>query len=93
MTSYKILLPGSYHELNTPARGYLEGVIVSFEDGREYELTFLDEYNRKHYGFYFEGQTVLIIEDVTAENIQQEVAILAAQDAFVSMPSGRRKTP
>ncbi|APR85076.1 Hypothetical protein A7982_10425 [Minicystis rosea] len=75
---YDIHLPDAYHELNTPARGYLEGIEVRFDDGSKCVLTFLDDYNREHYGYYFEGQNVVIVEDVTQENIESAIARMAA---------------
>ena len=75
--AYRIHLPEAYHELDTPARGYLEHVEVRFDDGGSCELTFLDCYNQSLYPFYFEGQNVVVLEEVTREHIEAAVARMA----------------
>ncbi len=80
--AYEILLPEAYHELNTPARGYLEGVEVRFDDGSTCVLTYLDPHNQEYYAFYFEGQNVIIVESVSAESIRDTVEKLAREGAL-----------
>jgi hypothetical protein len=85
----EIIIPDSYHELETPARGYLEDIEVQFKDGRCYKLTFLDHYNDDHYRFYFEGQRVVVIDAVTIENIRCAVRRLNSDGYFAASAKDR----
>lgn len=85
---YTIKLPDAYHELNTPARGYLEDVEVSWEDGRSCKITFLDPYNKEHYPFYFEGQDVVILPEVSAQNIEDAVRKMSEDGSLDALQRG-----
>jgi hypothetical protein len=88
VVSYTIKLPDAYHELNTPARGYLEDVEISWEDGRSCKLTFLDPHNKEHYSFYFEGQHVIILPEVSAQNIEDAVRKMSEDGSLDELQRG-----
>ncbi|WP_437297526.1 hypothetical protein [Sorangium sp. So ce426] len=82
---YKITLPDSYHEQDTPARGYLEDVQVRFRNGHIYNLTFLDPHNNENYRYYFEGQNIVLVNEVTSDNIHSAIQQLFERGAFSEM--------
>ncbi|WP_437590627.1 hypothetical protein [Sorangium sp. So ce1000] len=82
---YEITLPDSYHEQDTPARGYLEDVQVRLRDGPSYKLTFLDSYNNENYRYYFEGQNIVLVEEVTSDNMHSAIRQLFERGAFSNM--------
>ncbi len=88
MDKYTIKLPDSYHELNTPARGYLEDVEISWEDGPSCKITFLDPHNKEHYPFYFEGQHVVILPEVSAQNIEDAVRKMSEDGSLDDLRRG-----
>jgi hypothetical protein len=75
--TYEVILPPSWHEVNTPARGYLEEVVVRMEDGRIFKLTFIDHHNNQRYRYYFDGQRVIVVDDVNEEIILAAIRGLA----------------
>lgn len=88
MARYTLKLPDAYHALNTPARGYLEDVEISWEDGRFCKITFLDSYNKERYPFYFEGQHVVIVPEVSAENIKEAVRKMSEDGSLDELRRG-----
>ena len=82
MSGFTIKLPEAYHELNTPARGYLEDVEVTLGDGRACMLTFVDPHNEEHYLFYFEGQTVIVVPEVSEQGIEEAVSRMLADGSL-----------